>query len=80
MSLEKELETYNKMLPQLLQDEGKYALIFKANLIGTYGTYEDALKAGYEKAALEPFLVKKISSVETVSYFSRDIDNVCPTV
>lgn len=80
MSLEKEMETYNKLLPQLLADEGKYALIFKNDLVGTYGTYEDALKIGYEKAELEPFLVKKISSIENVSHFSRDIDIACPTV
>jgi hypothetical protein len=63
-----------------MQDEGKYALIVDAELVGIFGTYEDALRAGYEKAKLAPFLVKKISGSETVAYFSRDIDGSCLTV
>jgi hypothetical protein len=75
--LEKETETFNKMLPQLLKDEGKFALIFGETLIGVFGTYEDALKGGYEKAKLQPFLVKRIAETENISYFSRDIENSC---
>lgn len=78
--LELELATYKKLLPTLLADEGKFALIVGDELIGVYGTYEDALKAGYEKVQLKPFLVKKISGAETVAYFSRDFSAPCHTL
>lgn len=72
-----DLHAYKDLLPQLLKDEGKYALLFGGELLGVYGTYEDALNAGYEKAKLQPFLVKKISGVETIAYFTRDVP-ACP--
>ncbi|MCB1532611.1 MAG: hypothetical protein KDJ35_07065 [Alphaproteobacteria bacterium] len=77
--LQKEIQTYKKLLPELLGEEGKYVVIVGEELIGTYAAYEDALKEGYEVAKLEPFLVKKISGTETISYFSRDIDQACHT-
>lgn len=73
--LEKELATYQKLLPSLLKDEGKFALIIGDELIGVFDAYADALARGYEKAKLNPFLVKKISGAETIACFSRDIDN-----
>jgi hypothetical protein len=72
-----EVKAYEALLPQLLADEGKYALLFGGQLLGIYGTYEDALKVGYEKAKLQPFLVKKISGTETIAYFSRDLSVPC---
>ncbi len=78
--LEKELQAFKDHLPILMADEGKYALIIGSDLIGVYGTYEDALKVGYEKAKLEPFLVKKISGAETIAYFSRDLSAPCLTL
>jgi hypothetical protein len=78
--LELELTTYKKLLPALLADEGKFALIVGEELVGVFGTYEDALSLGYQKAQLKPFLVKKISGAETVAYFSRDIRSPCLTL
>ena len=77
--LAKELATFNKLLPTLMPEEGKYALIVGADLVGVYVAYEDALKAGYEKAKLNPFLVKKIAGCEVIAYFSRDINASCLT-
>lgn len=74
-----ELAVYNKLLPELLKDEGKFALIFRGKLINVYTSYEDALKAGYQTAKLKPFLVKKISGTETAMYFTRDIGGLCRT-
>lgn len=71
MALERELQTYKTKLPELVADEGKFALIHGENVIDVYGTYEDAIKAGYEKFKLEPFLVKQIQSVEQVQFISR---------
>ncbi len=77
--LELELQTYAKLLPSLMKDDGKFALIYKDSLLGVFTAYEDALKAGYTQAKLEPFLVKKISGVETVAYLSRDLSVPCHT-
>jgi hypothetical protein len=79
MALEKELETYKCELPNLLTEEGKYAVIFGERVIGVYVSYEDALAVGYEKCGLKPFLVKKIEVIEQVQYFTRDLTPPCPT-
>jgi len=72
-----EFETFRKLLPTLSGDEGKFALIAGSKLLGKYETYADALDAGYKERVLKPFLVKKISSVEIISYFSRDFGANC---
>ncbi len=78
MALEKELETFEKLKAQLLSDqEGKFAVISGENLLGVYSTYDDALKVGYEKCRLTPFLVKRIVAVEPVNFFSRPL-TPCP--
>jgi hypothetical protein len=79
MALEKELDVYARELPNLLAEEGKFAVICGEQVVGTYASYEDALKVGYEKCGLRPFLVKKIQSVEQVQYFSRDLAFPCRT-
>lgn len=71
MALEQELEAYKSKLPELLPNEGKFVLVHGNEIIDVYGTYEDAIKAGYEKFQLEPFLVKQIQSVEQVQFISR---------
>lgn len=78
--LKRELDTFNKLLPSLADKEGKFALVFSEELLGTYDSYADALAAGYEKAGLKPFLVKRISATESVSYFSRDLGAACLTL
>ena len=78
-ALEKEIKTFTNALPSLMKDEGKYALVIGDQVVGIYTAYEDALNAGYEKAKLSPFLVKKISGSETIAYFSRDVDDSCLT-
>lgn len=78
-SLETELKTYGAHKSDLLADEGKFVVIHGTEILGIYGTYEDALKVGYEKCKLEPFLVKKIQAVEPVNFVSRDIQLECLT-
>lgn len=77
--LEREITTYNRLLPSLLADEGKYVLIIGDDKIDVFFAYEDALKAGYQHAGLKPFLVRKISGTESVMYFTRDIAASCLT-
>ncbi len=79
MALEKELETFHRELPGLLDQEGKFVVICGDQIVGIYVSYEDALKVGYEKCGLKQFLVKKIQAVEQAQYFSRDLDFPCHT-
>jgi hypothetical protein len=73
LALQTEVETYKGKFSELAGQEGKYALIHGSDLLGVFDTYNDALRAGYEKVGLEKFLVKQISAIESISFFSRDI-------
>lgn len=68
-----ELTTYEEHLPELLDSEGKFVLILGKEVSGPFGSYGDALDAGYEKYGLKPFLVKQIRAAEPIQYFSRDL-------
>lgn len=76
MALEKELETYKRKLPELKALEGKFVLIHGDEVVDTFSAYEDAIKEGYSKFKLEPFLVKQISSIEQAQFISRFVDPV----
>jgi hypothetical protein len=78
MALEKELETYKSKLPELKQHEGEFVLIHGEEVIDTFTSYEDAIKEGYKRFNLEPFLVKQIHSIEQVQFISRLV-NPCST-
>jgi hypothetical protein len=77
VALEKELETYRRALPQLLSQEGKFVVVHQEEIAGIFGTYGDAVRAGYERFALDPFLAKQIEAVERVRTFSRDLKRPC---
>ena len=72
-TLAKELETYNAKLEELKASEGKYVLIKGTEIGGIYETYADALKIGYERYKLEPFLVKKIDATEIAQFITRHV-------
>lgn len=77
MALEKELETYRQKLPDLREKEGKFALVHGDEVADVFATFEDAIKEGYRKYGLEPFLVKKIEVEEKVQFISRFVDPQC---
>jgi hypothetical protein len=78
MALEHEMATYQANLLELLANEGKFVVILGEEIAGAYDTYEEALEAGYGRYGLVPFLVKKISRVEPIQYFSRDLPRCQP--
>ena len=78
-ALETELKTYEAQKESLLAHEGKFVVIHGTEILGTYASYEDALKAGYENYKLNPFLVKKIQAVDAVNFVTRDLRFSCPT-
>jgi hypothetical protein len=81
MALERELETYREKLPELKTHEGKFVLIHGDDVVDVFSSYEDAIKQGYARFKLEPFLVKRISSIEQVQFISRFVDpcSLAPT-
>lgn len=76
MALEKEIETYEKQLPSLKDQAGRFVLIHGTEVAGVYSSYEDALKDGYEKFKLDPFLVRQIQVVEKVQVITRFDDAI----
>jgi hypothetical protein len=73
-TFETELKTYQKLLPELLQNEGKFVVINGEKKLGIYDTYSEALSAGYkEYGANAQFFVQKITPVQTVAFVTRSI-------
>lgn len=68
-----EIEAYDRLFDSLKSQEGKFAVIYEGKLVGTFDSYEDALTAGYNAAALNPFLVKQISSVPFIANYTRNL-------
>jgi hypothetical protein len=62
MALEREIATYRRELPRLLQEGqgGRWALIKGGDLVSIWDTQRDAIQAGRERFGLEPILVKHI--------------------
>ena len=78
MALETELAAYQRELPNLLSQQGRFAVFFGERFLGAYDTYHDALQVGYDAAELQPFMVKKIERFEQVHTFTRDL-KLCRT-
>ncbi len=73
MALERELRTYNEKLPELKQHEGKFVLIHGEEIADFFSTYEDAIKSGYQRYKLEPFLVKQVAAIEPIFFMTRHV-------
>ncbi len=75
MALERELETFRDKLQELkAEHEGKFVLIHGAEVVEVFTSYEDAIKAGYSRFGLSPFLVKQIHALEQAQFISRFLD------
>ena len=74
MALETELATYKSRLHEWMEHEGKFVLIHGTDVVEFFSSYEDAIKVGYDKFKLEPFLVKQIHTVEVVQFITRFSD------
>lgn len=77
MALETELATYKAKLNEWREHEGKFVLIHGTDVVEFFESYQDAIKVGYDKFKLEPFLVKQIHTVEVVQFVSRFVDPCC---
>jgi len=75
MDFTRELETYEEHLLELLAHEGSYVVVHGTSISGPHDRYEDALREGYDRYGVVPFLVKQIHrpEAEPIHYFSRDL-------
>ena len=73
MALEQELQTYEANVAKWTENNGKFVLIHGDEVVDFFAAYEDAIKAGYQKFGLNPFLVKQINAVGAVQYITRHI-------
>jgi hypothetical protein len=78
MALEREMETYRRELPRLLDRQGKFMVVHGEAVAGVYETFDEALRAAYTLFKLEPFLIKEIQAEEKPVHFTRDLKQ-CPS-
>lgn len=74
MSLEIEQATFERRRAEFAAHAGKFVLIHADQVADFFETYEDAIKAGYQRFALKPFLVRQILSSVQASFISRHFD------
>lgn len=73
MSLEKELETYKQRFSEMKEHEGKFVLIHGDEVVDFFAAYEDAIKAGYQRFNMDPFLVRQVNAVEQILHVTRAV-------
>lgn len=74
MALEKETATYELKLPEMAAHHGQFVVIKGDDIVDYFTSYEDAIKAGYQKFGLEPFLVRQVQTTARVQFISRLFD------
>ena len=68
--LDKEYEVYNKNKERLASESAdKFVLIKGEEIVDTYTSYEDALKAGLKQFGNVPFFIRQIEYPEEVHFF-----------
>ena len=73
--LAEEMGTYRDHLPELLQrQEGRYVLVKGTDVAGIFGDRSAALREGYRRFGIVPFLVRQVAASEPVVY----LPNVAP--
>jgi hypothetical protein len=72
--LSAELETFEKHRDQLVgKSEGRFALVYKDQIVGVFDSERDAIAQGYERFGNVPFLVKQVLKVETPENFASSL-------
>ena len=75
--LEQELETYAVNIDSLLaSSEGKFVLVHRDKLLGTFDSQVDAITWGYRELGNVPFLVKQVLKVEVPLNFVSNLIGV----
>lgn len=64
MKLQQELAYYNRILPHILGETGRFVLIRGETVEGFYDSYRSGLSSGYEKYPEGSFFLKQIQPVD----------------
>lgn len=73
--LAEEMATFRVQLPELIErHEAEYVLIKGTQVVGLFHDRSQALREGYRRFGVAPFLVRQITASETVVYLA----NVAP--
>ena len=67
MSLEKEIETYDRLLPALMRYEGRFVVVHGDKVVGVFPDRDTALEAGY-RASTVAFLCRQILAEQPVRF------------
>jgi hypothetical protein len=74
LELKRELETYYRQLPRLLQGhEGQFVLIHGDTVDSFWPTEDAGYEAGCDRFGVDPFLVKQVLRDEPIFFSSVDI-------
>ena len=74
-SLQTELTTFHKNKDRLLVEaKDRYVLIKGDEVLGDYGSFDDALSEGYRRFGNSEFLVIRVTEDEVVNSFTRTLD------
>jgi hypothetical protein len=69
------IETFRNHLPELLRENaGRFVLIKGVDILGTFLDRSAALREGYRRVGVVPFLVRQVADPEPVVY----LPNVVP--
>ena len=72
--LAEERTTYRNSLPELVRAHaGQYVLIKGQNVIDVFSDHAEALRQGYRRFGIVPFLVRQIAASEPVVYLPNVI-------
>src|SRR4051812_38967613 len=74
VSLNWELETYLRLRPDWVREGkvGKWVVIHQDEVAGFFDSFDDALRAGYDRYGLnEPFMARQVAEVELPLISSR---------
>lgn len=75
--LQQEEETYRTLKNKLVKTAlGKFVLIYKDQLVGTFDTRSDAISQGYRQFGNVPFLTRKVEVVEEPIVMPFSLENV----
>lgn len=59
-----EIATYNRRLPELGAEAGRFIVLKGEETVGIFDSYGEAVEAGFKRFTLEPFVVKEILPAE----------------
>ena len=71
--LTEEMNAYEAHLAEWAAQEGKFVVIRRAQVLGFFGSYDAALRAGYDAFGIVPFLVKPVRRHKEIHLVTRMI-------